>query len=245
MVLKKLKLKYNLKTMNFSKILVVAMTCGRNYSFAIPMGDIKLVNIHCDPELNGLDANEAGPMLRFLIQIYDHPMADKYIFIHGHETSNHYPKSISKTIKELTKTDHFKKNDFGGLFPSHKQKLYGHFNPFKDTISIRIGHVKLHDYIFEILPSYFEQFENYSQWNFPCCSSFFISHSLIRKTPLATYTTILKNLHIFSSKHICDSFNGKTCQQVGKGRRPCSTHIAGNVMEYCWALLFTNLSSVN
>ena len=228
------------------KIFVVATNCGSNYSFLNPIEGVILYNIHCDPELIAIDGEEIGSILRFLIQVRKQPLADKYIFIHGHEISPHYPTPISNVIQNLIKTKYFKSNNFGGVFPSKyaKTNIYHHNNPLNGRIQCRFGDISLKNIILEIFPKYFIKFENFSKWQYPCCETFFVSQSCINHLPLYIYQSILKNLHIYSSKHACDKINEKICISINNKNRPCSNHLAGIAVEYSWGMLFTNTSFI-
>jgi hypothetical protein len=78
-----------------------------NDGFPVWKSTIPTFNIRCDPKRVNQSRGEAIGYLNFLISKYDHPSAKRYIFVHGHATSWHYPRSIFREIEGLMQTDYW------------------------------------------------------------------------------------------------------------------------------------------
>jgi hypothetical protein len=72
--------------------------------------------IECANETNSIDCHEAVPYLNFIIDNYNRPLADKYIFAHGHETAWYFTGNFFEALETLLRLTYFRKLTYGGVF---------------------------------------------------------------------------------------------------------------------------------
>ena len=150
--------------------------------------------------------NEAIPMLDAMINWYDKITEKNMIFVHSHKFSWHH-FDIEEDVKRITGSYYFATSDYGG-FP------YGLWKRGCDTPVVT-----------EIYNAAFDGVNMPRVWDrvgqYPCCSTFFVKTSLLRKRPKAEYIKIKENL-------------------IKWGRlNPEEKKNCGYLMEYTWHLIFT------
>jgi hypothetical protein len=132
--------------------------------------------------------NEAIPYLDFIIATYHHPMAEKYIFIHGHDTAWHCRPNSSCNLDHVYNSSYLRNTRYGGLCSL----------PWNSKTPPEPIFHSLYDFIYQgtTMPSR-------KVWMttgiYPCCAQFFVESRLIRNRPLSDYIHIRDKLIEWSS----------------------------------------------
>lgn len=200
-------------------VLIVYVICGNSH-FSISKSDYPVYELRCNNETNYKDMYEAGLILDFIIKIYKNPLADKYIFCQGHDTSHHYRIDFWERIKYITSTDYFFKNSYGGLYC-----IYIH--TFKTNHYLKSWVADVDKYILKehvLKESIFD-----INITSPCCATFFVTHKRIKQNKLYMYILLRKYLTAFVVKNVYI--------KVGK---ITSNKRAALYMEYYWGKLFSS-----
>jgi hypothetical protein len=156
--------------------------------------------------------------LSFVIDYYDQPLADKYIFVHAHDRSWHYDTDLFTAIARLRKSRYFLTNSYGGVFRNH----WG----------IGAWGRRLHGVWARGL--YAEIFGNTTMprrpiWahnQYPCCATFFMNSRLVKTRQKSEYILLRWRLRQWSRKW----------SMV----KPNPAHYCGRTMEWTWHILFSN-----
>jgi hypothetical protein len=198
-------------------VMVVYTSCNDFWPFPVWKLSMPSYQLKCHPETNSIDCKEAVPMLEFLIKTWDQPLAHKYIFVHAHEFSWHYPRSVFSQIQDLIKTSYFRDNDIGGVFPDFRE---GPYEPEMDAI---------YEYVFRntSMPP-----KLYQKWNNrPCCSTFFVNSDLVRTRGVDEYKLIISRLRQWSREN-----------PNAYGRD--AAYFCSRILEYNWHVMLTTRSNV-
>jgi hypothetical protein len=93
------------------EVMIIYTSCREQTVFPVWKTNISLFHLKCNPETSSVDCNEAVPMLNFLIDHYDNPLAAKHIFLHAHETAWHYFRPVFDQIRDVIALDYFRNNE--------------------------------------------------------------------------------------------------------------------------------------
>jgi hypothetical protein len=197
--------------------MIVYISCREKTRFPIWKTNLSLFQVKCTPETNSIDCNEAVPMLNFLIDHYDDPLARKYIFLHGHERSWHYFRPVFDQVHNVIGLDYFRKNEYGAMFPVY---ITGPGSVMSESMYTSI-------YANTTMPARPIIKDNF----YPCCATFFIDSRLVRTRPKFEYELVRARLRQWSRDH--PIYN----------RRVASVY-CGRVMEYTWHILLANRSAI-
>ena len=209
-----------------SPLLILYVTCpigyksrARRFNPALLPGPSR--ELRCNPETNAIDCHEAVPMLTFLIENYDAPLAEKYVFIHGHEFAWHHTGSVSRRLASLINTRYFKQEDFGGLFEKFYAKTA--WGAKEDSWVL-----PLYKYLYEGTSMPHEPARTGNQH--PCCATFFMNASLTRTRSRQELIHIRNRLRQWSRENA--------------NIRLGPSYYCGRALEYTWHLLLANKSFV-
>jgi hypothetical protein len=192
-------------------VMIVYMSCNEIY-FPIWKSEFASFQLHCHPQTNDIDCQESVPMLEFFMKVYDRPLARKYIFIHAHEKSRHYPRNVFDQIRDVVRSDYFRQNQYGAIFPVYNRGPGGGIN---EEMYRAV-------YMNTSMPPRRIKRNNFR----PCCGTFFVDSDLIRTRKREEYDYLrsrLRQFHFLGMK-VIDSPN-VDCARV---------------MEYTWHILLTN-----
>lgn len=173
---------------SFSHILLVYMTCGTAYE-PPPQLTIPSIEIKCDTQNNYYQCHETGPYLKFIIDHYEKPLADIYIFIHGHETAWHYTSPVTEAIERLVHSTYVEENTFGGL------ECFWNYIPAIIKSNPIVN--ELYDYFFSGT-SISTNPQEY--WSYPCCSTFFVHSNSIKLRKLDEYKSWFSRIQTWSRR---------------------------------------------
>ena len=176
----------------------------------------------CSLDTNLLDCREGVPMLNFMIETYDHPLAERYVFLHGHENAWHYKPGIFQQMEQLMQTDYFWNEEFGGLYKRFYTVGPQWFEKWAWPI---------YAYVFANTTMGPDTANKRPEKNHhPCCASFFTKTSLLHKRPKSDYIRIRDRLRDWSRLH--------------PHWRRGAAHYCGTVMEWSWHLLLANKTKI-
>lgn len=190
------------------QISIVYMTCKKPFNaskFNLPTFHISCANKSYDY------CFEAVPYLKFIYDHYD-DLEGKLIFIHGHEYSWHYRKSVFSTVKRRIKDKQFKSDSFGTIYPT----LLHTYIPWK--IKPIYKHLFYYIYHNTSMMKYF----NINITRFYCCATFFVDASNFKLRPRYQYQLFIDRLINYSKSY------------------PNPAPFCGRLMEYTWHLLLSN-----
>lgn len=122
------------------RFLQVYVECGHN--FVPPSQSIPSYRIQCLTPKEGYECVEMRSYLDFIIANYDNPLAEIYIFMHGHNKAWHYINPQKRTMEKLLNSNYIKEENFGGyqcywnnkptmIFDRHLTQLFNFL--FKNT----------------------------------------------------------------------------------------------------------------
>jgi hypothetical protein len=180
------------------------------------------LGIECDNETNFVDCHEAVPYLNFIIENYDKPLADKYIFAHGHEEAWHYQGNFFEALDSLLKSTYFRKMKYGGVFRG--TYATGAWGPGEGRWA-----KGLYRWIFNGTTMPPEPIETGNQR--PCCATFWLNQELIKNRKVEEYVRVRDGLRDWSRRHA--------------DADPDPAWFCGRLMEYNWHILFTKKAYVD
>ena len=188
------------------RIAVVYMTCFEKKPFNITKFELPTYRLTCKSK-NDDYCFEAVPYLRFF---YDHyyDINRKFFFIHAHEYSFHYNKSIFAVIKDRIKSKEFQNSLYGPLYVN----IWGTKVWWKKGIFRLIFEEIYHN-------TTMMEYYNIDSTSYPCCSTFFVDSSLFRSRPRDEYLIYIKRLQNYSR-----SFDRRGV-------------LCGRIAEYTWHLM--------
>lgn len=206
-----------------SSVLVVYASCGKRYHFSIEKSIYPTYKLECNPETNYRDAREGGLFLDFIIQTYDNPLAEKYIFAQGHDNASHYRVDFWERIKYLSTTKYFQNSKCGAIYCD-----YHHFGVEEEALPLLNLGFMTNEYLLSNHITNVNIFiHDKRKDDIPCCSTFFVTPELIRRTPLEEYKRIRKALIEYVIKN-----GDKNMPNQGEN------YNAGIYLEYAWFLFF-------
>lgn len=191
-------------------ISVVYMTCFEKKPFNYSKFELPTYQIKCKSK-NDDYCFEAVPYMKFF---YDHyyDVNRKFFFVHAHEFSFHYNKSIFTVVKDRIKSKEFKEKLFGPLYV----KIWGNRVWWKKGERYR----SIYNEIFHntTMMEYFD----INSTTFPCCGTFFVDSSLFRSRPRNEYLTYIERLRRYSNRYNNSKKYSLMC---------------GRLAEYTWHLM--------
>lgn len=202
-------------------ILVLYTICGENH-FLPPYicSQIKFKAIHCNKEKNDIDGHEAGIYLNYIINNYDNPSADVYLFMHGHNTAWHHINPLRETLLHLYLSKYLKDELFGGY------QCYWNFEPtFKtsNNYTIDMFNSIFHNTSISTIPP--------NEFSYPCCGTFWVKTSQIKKRQKEDYVKMLYNMEEWGRNNINNTIY----------KNDVSSY-SGRIFEMMWNVIFTNSS---
>lgn len=201
-------------------VMIVFTRCGET-NFSIHKSKIPAVALDCDPETKYIDCKESVPMLNFLINTYDAPLAKKYIFAHGHDLSWHYMVNFFDVLEELMGTNYFSNREFGGVYNGRDSGSCG----WKESSWAN----PLYKWVYHgtSMPEKPTAVRNYR----PCCSTFWMNSTLVHTRQKWEYVVIRDRLRQWSREHM----------NITRG----PAYYCGRTMEYTWHILLFNESYID
>ena len=190
--------------------------------FSIWRTSIPAIGIECNKETRFDDCNEAVPYLNFVIDNYDTPLADKYIFAHGHDTSWHYQGDFFDALESLLDSAYFRKMKYGGVFRG--QYASGAWGENEEWWAR-----PLYKYVFANTSMPPEPVEEHNQR--PCCATFWLNSELVRNRKKEEYIEMRDKLRQWSRAH--------------QDANPDPAWYCGRTMEYNWHIIFTKKAYVD
>lgn len=201
-----------------NNIIVIISSCSDNRKLNINISLIpfKVITLFCNKSINHIDSFEAGPMLDFIISIYNKIGIYKYIFIHDHVISWHYKESIYSRLWYLKSVKYLYKVKFGGVYcmnikfgiKSRYEKLFNQTYEI-DKYMRKFGYTTL-----SILPLFRKRIV------FPCCTTFILDDSLIKLHPISLFINIRRGIkqYVWNNAH--------------------HNKLSAQYIEYLWNIIF-------
>lgn len=184
--------------------------------FSIWKTSIPAIGLECNQTTRTIDCNEAVPYLNFIIDHYDKPLADKYIFAHGHDNSWHYQGDFFDALENLLNSTYFRKMSYGGVFRGYYFK--GAWGDKEDWWAR-----PLYRFIFKNTSMPADPIERNNQR--PCCATFWLNSDLIKNRKKSEYIEMRNKLREWSITHA--------------DAKPDPAWYCGRTMEYNWHIIFT------
>jgi hypothetical protein len=224
-------------------VLVVYTTCpvtSANDLFPAWKFRIPTFNIKCDPLKVRQSCREAVGYLNFVISNYDYPPAKRYIFVHGHETSWHYPRSIFREVERIINTEYWRQNTYGAVYPH----LIGPWCAETQTWA-----VPFYKYLYHGTSMPTEAPVSGTRW--PCCGTFWVNSLQTRVRRKDEYILIRDRL-IEWSLQVNNPRHEPVNRTLGivqhfpqmSGSRSSAGWYCSRIAEFTWALLLANISIV-
>lgn len=208
---------------NADEVLLVYTTCkgfGRRSHFAVWKSPVPTKEVPCNQTTRFIDCNEAVPILNFIIDNYERPLARRYIFTHGHEYAWHFTGNLFRALKILMQTSYWKTQKYGGLFQNWwRDKACGPGEAWSDP---------LYHYVFSNTSMPSEPVDDNNQR--PCCATWWMDSDLVHSRTKSEYITIRDRLRQWSMEHMT--------------ARPNPAYYCGRTMEYTWHILFSKSAYV-
>lgn len=203
------------------KVLILFSSCD-DREFKLNYLKVPVMKLSCDQEKKEYQCKESGPYIKFIIDNYDIPLAEIYLFIHGHSKSWHYIQPIERMIGELYKSnnDYLSKELFGGI------ECVWNYCP---TLS---GNV-LSSIFVDLFKNTSIPSEIPNKFSYPCCSSFFVSSNSLRIRSKDEYIALLDNMEKWS----INNYN-KTYIRNDPG------NVCGRVYEMMWNRILSSIELV-
>lgn len=161
--------------------------------------EVDSYNVKCNPQTDISLCKETLLLLDYIIEFHNRFPAKKIIFIHGHDTSWHYRRSVTSLINSAVKTEKFKKNDYGGLYRTgwHHQSFFLRKDKDGPEYFKMYNEIYANTSVFKYLNGY--------KISYPCCSTFYIDSKLINDNPLSLYKTVRDRIARWVEKNTVDS----------------------------------------
>jgi hypothetical protein len=204
------------------RVLLIYTTCQNSAPWSLGRATIPAVGMECDNRTRLFDCNEAVPCLSFIIDHYDHPLADKYIFAHGHDTSWHYQGNFWDALDSLLNSTYFRKMKYGGVFRGNY--FTGPWGNNEEWWAR-----PLHEFVFARTSMPPEPIEDRNQR--PCCATFWLNSELVWSRKKEEYIVMRKRLREWSRIHAA--------------MYPNPAYYCGRTMEYSWHIIFTKKAFVD
>ena len=178
------------------------------------------------PALEGAFAGRAFAVSPTLLAVgkvdHDTPLADKYIFAHGHDTSWHYQGDFFDALESLLDSAYFRKMKYGGVFRG--QYASGAWGENEEWWAR-----PLYKYVFANTSMPPEPVEEHNQR--PCCATFWLNSELVRNRKKEEYIEMRDKLRQWSRTH--------------QDANPDPAWYCGRTMEYNWHIIFTKKAYVD
>lgn len=198
-------------------ILFIYLICGKS-NFKLPNLGYPTYELQCNKTNNLYECHETGPYLKFLIDNYNKPLADIYVFMHGHLKSWHYPDLLQNSLYSLITSNYINQEIYGGY-----ECMWN--NDFTMDIKNNIT-IDMYKYFF-INTSISINIPN--EWYYPCCGSFFIHEKYIHYRSIDDYKTLYNRIQLWSHK----SINENTFAIVNPSIQ------CGRIFEGMWHLILS------
>ena len=184
---------------------VFITACGKETN--LPQFDYASVTYARCNIMDSKQCHEAPYMLDFLYNWYDNLTEETIVFSHGHLVSWHMP-NIVQALKAAMNTDYFKQQPFGGFSQGYWKKCCD-----------QAVYQDMYSYMYNgtTVPRVWNRYSVY-----PCCATFFVKTSQIRKRPKEDYLTIYKNIENWVKMN------------------PKLAYHCGRIFEYTWHILLTD-----
>lgn len=169
-------------------IAVVYMSCFEKKPFNATKFGLPTYRLTCKSKGDDY-CFEAVPYLQFF---YDHYYDEhrKFFFVHAHEFSFHYNKSIFRVVKDRIISPEFQKDLYGPLYVKiWGTKVKWKSGPYRSLFKEIYHNTTMMEYY------------NINSTTFPCCGTFFVDSSLFRSRPRDEYLTYIERLQSFSRRH--------------------------------------------
>jgi hypothetical protein len=204
-------------------IYTICPSWKKQRTFSIWRATIPAVSITCNNRTVKLDCHEAVGYLTFLINHYEQPLAEKYLFVHGHDTAWHEPENVFDVLPRLLKSEYFANYTYGAIYPN----VFGDRAFGRPTERRRSWAEPLYRYLFANTSMPELPIDKGNRR--PCCATFFMSSELVWTRKKKEYILIRDRLREWSRQH----------------ERYRSTALrCGWLMEFTWHILFTKNASV-
>jgi len=181
--------------------------------------------LFCDVGLRGYDCkDEAAYYLDFFANTYDNPAAEVYIFVHDHERAWHYDSPIQDIVTQLIGSEaaYVQSRDFGGLSCC-----------WLDMDSYVPGSYEYRNWQRLVTGTSFASGLAHFGLNFtsslPCCGTFWVRASAIRRVPKVDWVRLRENL-----------LDWARAEPVVHQMRKC-----GAYFERAWHLLLANRTHID
>lgn len=203
------------------ELMIIFTTCGMG-TLSIRRTSFPGVQLQCDPRTKRIDCKEAVPLLNFLIDTYDAPLAKRYVFAHGHDFSWHYRVRFFDALNIILKSEYYKTRNFGGIYG-----LFFH------NRSCGPGEEGWADDLYRWIYKGTSMPEDPIMYNNlrPCCSTFWLDSKLIHTRQKWEYVLIRDRLRQWSTEHM----------NLNKG----PGYYCSRTMEYTWHILLSNQSYID
>lgn len=182
---------------------------------------IPTIQAECDMKTRGIDCNEAVPYLNFIIENYDNPIADRYIFVHGHDRAWHHTANLFDALEKLMQLTYWQENSFGGVF----YRFYAR-GPWGNDEEDWAEPLYREIFVNTSMPKDPQIMNNQR----PCCATFWFDSKLIKNRQKKEYILIRDRLRNWSLHHAYVV--------------PNPGYYCGRTMEYNWHILLTKKSLV-
>jgi hypothetical protein len=156
-------------------------------------------------------------MIDFFISVYDNALARKYIFIHAHERSWHYPRPVFDQIHDVVSSTYFRDNEYGSIFDAHNSD---HGDMMTEEMYEAI-------YFNTSMPATMIEKDNFR----PCCATFFMDAKLVHTRKKAEYVLLRQRMRHYTTN--------RPIWGTGRPNTDC-----GRIMEYTWHILLTNRTNI-
>lgn len=204
-----------------NKFIQVHIEC--NNSFIPPLKTIPSYRIQCTTPIGGYECGESKAYLDFIVETYDKPLAEIYIFMHGHNKAWHFINPLSRTMNKLIKSSYINEENYGGY------QCYWNYGP-----TVITDEKPANDLIKLLFKDTNVEIDNFGNWSYPCCGTFFVHTDQIRRRPKLEYIHMVENLNEWTNKDL------KFKQQFGKKY----DGFCGRIFEMMWNRILSNISYV-
>jgi hypothetical protein len=198
-------------------IYTVCPASPKRSRFSVWRATIPTLSITCNSRTRQFDCNEAVGYLTFVINHYDKPLAKKYLFVHGHDSSWHGRENLFDLLPRLLKSEYFAGHPYGAIYV-RPQGFCAFGKPLSD---VRNWSVPIYQYVFAntSMPAYPPDDGKFQ----PCCATFFMNSELVKTRKKEEYILIRDRLRKWSQQR----------PRLRNAAQKC-----GYVMEWSWNVLF-------